>query len=201
MYYIHFSELKQYKLDIFKEGLKLYVNEAFDYKTKYGWYNNNYYHETPPPLVLINAVHSVLKKRGIAIPLDYDTLSFLISDLVYEGWKHSYENWGDYIILDNYIINDKPIVIYDTHPSLQDLEAFDNGFTGYWLQLDWDGYDDERLRNLIENALLSYLMGETFDKYFNGNSDNLPSFIHDRLYRDYTKISGELWIMKNKTYF
>lgn len=193
MFYIHFSEFKEYKTVIYQEGLKLrnnplFIREKSDLKVE------NYYLGAPLPQVLVDAVNNVLIRYCEYNLPDPITMSFLISNLIYQGWKHMDEDWSDYYVI---IVNGKPTVFKNTHPSFQELAAFDGEFAKCCYQLKWNEYDREHWFTLIENVLFHYLMGDIFEEFFNGNAKNLPLYIHFRLNDDVLTIYYQLYDIKS----
>ncbi len=196
MYYIHFSEFERYKRKIALAAINLLDNPSFRRK-KPDWLIENYYQGKYIPQELVEAVNAVLQSRGVDTPLDYNTMGFLVSDLVYQGWEHDLEEWSDYYVMFDCIVNGKPIVFRNTHPSYQELASFDSEFARCCNQLNWNDYDREFWRTLIENVLSHYLMGDIFEELFNGNAKNLPSYIRNRLNDDVITIYFELYGMKS----
>lgn len=192
MFVVHFSELKQYKHDIYQAGLKLLSNPIFR-EEKEDWQIVNYYQDgTPLPQVLVDAVKEVIKRRNIITPLDYNTMCFIISSVVYEGCKHLGEFWDDYYILDNYIVNGNPLIFKYSHVSLLDLQIFDGRFFNHCFTFYLESTEKEELCHVIQGIIISYLTRDVFDNHFQIDVTSLPLHVRSRLEKDANDIYTEL---------
>ena len=189
MLFFHFSEFSNYKPEIAAAFSKLIIAPNFKL-VKPVCLADNYYQGSPLPRSLEYAINHKLACRGEKTPFDYNTMSFLISDLIYEGWTHYKENWKDYYIIDHCIVNGKPFVFKNTHPTLQELTAFDSSFVEVLSRLSKSKTDKGIAYCLIQNVIAHYLMGPIFDYYFAGDADCLNPFL-----------SGLFWLEAERVYW
>lgn len=197
MFTIHFSEFNS---DYYKEALsqataELMQNPNFVLKKPIS-FADNYYQGTPLPQKIVDRVNEVIAYYGMTPPLDYNTMSFLISDLIYESWMHKDENWDDYCIVYGHIVNGQPFVFRYTPPTMQELKVFQSKWIKECKVLIREYADEYYGIHLIENVMMSYLMGPIFDTYFHGDADELPQYFEERINDDASKIYYELMYSK-----
>lgn len=196
---IHFSEFNSdyYKQALSQATAELMQNPNFMLKKPIS-FADNYYQGSPLPQIIVNRVNEVIAYYGMTPPLDYNTMSFLISDLLYEAWNHKDENWDDYCVIYGYIVNGQPYVFRYTHPTMEELAAFQSKWIEECTVLIRQYVEEEYGIELIEKAIAHYTMGDFFDTYFNGDIDNLPPYLYDNMNDDASDIYYKLMYSEQK---
>ena len=182
---IHFSEFNSdyYKNALSQATAELMQNPNFVLK-KPVCLTDSYYQGAPLPQIIVDRVNEVIGNYGFTPPLDYYSMSFLISDLIYEAWIHKDENWDDYCVIYGYIVNGQPYVFRYTHPTMEELAAYQSKWIDECYVLIRLYVEEEYGIELIENVIAHYTMGDIFDTYFNGDIENLPPYLDDNMNED-----------------
>ena len=172
---IYFFELyyEPYKSALLQATAEMMQNPAFELKKPVNL-ADNYFQGKPLPELVVRGVNEVLQDNGFTPTLDYDTMSFMISDMMYEGWMHKDEEWKDYFVVHECTINGQPYIFKYTHPTLKELRAFQSDWVKDCKTLIRLNADEETGFYLIENVIARYYLGGVFDLCFNGDADNLP---------------------------
>jgi len=155
---------------------------------------DNYFQGKPLPQKIVNVINEKIGKYYLNAPLDYNTLSFMISDLMYEGWMHQYENWREYFIVYEICdVNGDPFVFKNTHPSPEELDAFYGNLIEEYKRFIHIGICDNCILYVLKCILARYFLGDIFDCYFLGSCDNLPNDVSYCMDKEAKRIYVDLW--------